>query len=398
MNDFFYLLAVFPLLVCFNGNNPKNISVNEIVQSRSTATLDSLYKYYSVPNSFLLRETYPLDTSHEATYLATQEHKDRPNDYSYLWPYSGTFSAVNALLTVSCDTKYKELLDTKVLPGLEKYFDTTRKPYAYSSYIKTSLQSDRFYDDNIWIGIDFTDVYLVTKDIKYLRKAETIWKFICSGTDDKLGGGIYWVEQKKESKHACSNAPGAVFALKLFAATTDSIYFYKGKEYYEWTKNHLLDLTDYLVYDNIKLSGKVDKTKYPYNSGQMIQAASLLYKFSEDEIYLQDAQNIAKSSYHFFFEDSSDDEKVYRVLKKSDVWFIAVMMRGFLELYYIDNNRTYLEAFKKNLDFAWLNMRDKKGLFYTDWKGLEKDNKKWLLTQAGMVEMYARISEIKFDK
>ena len=34
----------------------------------------------------------------------------------------------------------------------------------------------------------------------YLEKAKLIWKFILSGKDDVLGGGVYWCEQKKESK------------------------------------------------------------------------------------------------------------------------------------------------------------------------------------------------------
>ncbi len=68
---------------------------------------------------------------------------------------------------------------------------------------------------------------MLTKEPKYLQKAQLIWKFIESGTDDNLGGGIYWCEQRKESKNTCSNAPGSVFALKLFEATKDSAYFVK---------------------------------------------------------------------------------------------------------------------------------------------------------------------------
>lgn len=65
----------------------------------------------------------------------------------------------------------------------------------------------------------------------YLEKAKLIWKFILSGKDDVLGGGVYWCEQKKESKNTCSNAPGAVFALKLFQATQDDAYLKKEKSY-----------------------------------------------------------------------------------------------------------------------------------------------------------------------
>ena len=364
---------------------------------RARQTLDSLYLNYSVDNSSLLRENYPFDEQHTVTYLASEEQANIPNQFSYLWPYSGTFSAVNALFEATHDKKYKKLLDSRVLPGLEEYFDTQRVPNAYSSYIRTAPASDRFYDDNVWLGIDFTDTYQMTQEPKYLDKAQLIWKFIESGTDSILGGGIYWSEQKKESKNTCSNAPGSVLALKLFKATNDSSYFEKGKKLYEWTQRNLQDSTDYLYFDNIRLDGKIGKAKFAYNSGQMMQSAALLYQLTKNPIYLKDAQNIAKECFNYFFTDftPATNEEAFRMLKKGDIWFTAVMLRGFIELYRIDKDKTYINAFNKSLSYAWDNARDENGLFNTDLSGKSKDQKKWLLTQAAMVEMYSRLAMIQ---
>ena len=364
---------------------------------RARQTLDSLYLNYSVDNSSLLRENYPFDEQHTVTYLASEEQANIPNQFSYLWPYSGTFSAVNALFEATHDKKYKKLLDSRVLPGLEEYFDTQRVPNAYSSYIRTAPASDRFYDDNVWLGIDFTDTYQMTQEQKYLDKAQLIWKFIESGTDSILGGGIYWCEQKKESKNTCSNAPGSVLALKLFKATNDSSYFEKGKKLYEWTQRNLQDSADYLYFDNIRLDGKIGKAKFAYNSGQMMQSAALLYQLTKNPIYLKDAQNIAKECFNYFFTDftPATNEEAFRMLKKGDIWFTAVMLRGFIELYQIDKDKTYINAFNKSLSYAWDNARDEKGLFNTDLSGKSKDDKKWLLTQAAMIEMYARLATIQ---
>lgn len=364
---------------------------------RARQTLDSLYLNYSVDNSSLLRENYPFDEQHTVTYLASEEQANIPNQFSYLWPYSGTFSAVNALFEATHDKEYKKLLDGQVLPGLEEYFDTQRVPNAYSSYIRTAPASDRFYDDNVWLGIDFTDTYQMTKEQKYLNKAQLIWKFIESGTDSILGGGIYWCEQKKESKNTCSNAPGSVLALKLFKATNDSSYFEKGKKLYEWTQRNLQDSADYLYFDNIRLDGKIGKAKFAYNSGQMMQSAALLYQLTKNPIYLKDAQNIARECFNYFFADftPATNEETFRMLKKGDIWFTAVMLRGFIELYQIDKDKTYINAFNKSLSYAWDNARDEKGLFNTDLSGKSKDQKKWLLTQAAMVEMYSRLAMIQ---
>ncbi len=364
---------------------------------RARQTLDSLYLNYSVDNSSLLRENYPFDEQHTVTYLASEEQANIPNQFSYLWPYSGTFSAVNALFEATHDKKYKKLLDSRVLPGLEEYFDTQRVPNAYSSYIRTAPASDRFYDDNVWLGIDFTDTYQMTQEQKYLDKAQLIWKFIESGTDSILGGGIYWCEQKKESKNTCSNAPGSVLALKLFKATNDSSYFEKGKKLYEWTQRNLQDSADYLYFDNIRLDGKIGKAKFAYNSGEMMQSAALLYQLTKNPIYLKGAQNIAKECFNYFFTDftPATNEEAFRMLKKGDIWFTAVMLRGFIELYQIDKDKTYINAFNKSLSYAWDNARDEKGLFNTDLTGNNKDQKKWLLTQAAMVEMYSRLAMIQ---
>lgn len=389
---FLDLLCVASLTGCVSS---KQVDANPNLE-RAQQTLDSLYTHYSVDNTCLLRENHPFDDKHTVTYLASEEQANMPNLYSYLWPYSGTFSAVNALFETTQDKKYHQLLDERVLPGLNEYFDTTRTPNAYSSYVKSAPASDRFYDDNVWLGIDFTDTYQLTKDKKYLDKAAMIWNFIESGTDDLLGGGIYWCEQKKESKNTCSNAPGSVFALKLFKATNDSAYFKKGKALYDWTKEHLQDSTDYLYFDNVRLDGKIGKAKFAYNSGQMMQSAALLYQLTNNPVYLEEAQNIAKECYNYFFTDfTTTSGESFKMIKKGDVWFTAVMLRGFIELYHLDKNKTYIDAFDKSLSYAWENARDEKGLFHTDLSGNNKDDKKWLLTQAAIVEMYGRLAAIQ---
>lgn len=385
------LVVISIMILLFNSVSAKDQS--GVFLQYSEQALDSLYKYYGVSGSNLLRETFPFDSSLKVTYLAS-EQKDIPNQYSYLWPYSGIFSSVNALSESTADKQYLSLLESKILPGLEEYFDTSRQPFGYSSYIISAPQSDRFYDDNIWLGIDFADLYILTKKSEYLSKAKLIWAFVMSGWDDRLGGGIYWCEQKKNSKNTCSNAPASVFALKLFRATQDSVFFDKGVELYNWTRQNLRDSSDNLYYDNINLNGNVDKAKYSYNSGQMLQAAALLYKLTKKAEYLTEAKEIAKSSYQYFFYDfKNPNGDNFKMIKKGDVWFNAVMLRGFIELYKLDKNGEYLQTFSRDLEYAWKHARTDRGLFESDWTGNSIDDKKWVLTQSAMIEIYARMAQ-----
>ncbi|MGK6351852.1 glycoside hydrolase family 76 protein [Parapedobacter sp. DT-150] len=358
---------------------------------RATATLDSIYALYSANNSLLLRENFPYDSSYRADYLAGGQ-AGSTNPYAYLWPFSGTLSAVSALLEHTKDTAYLSLVDKRIVPALQQYYDPDRKPAAYASYIRAAGPSDRFYDDNIWLGIDFSELYLHSGRQQYLDKATEIWAFVKSGQDSLLGGGVYWCEQKKESKNTCSNAPAVVFALRMFEATKDSAYLAQGREWYAWTKRHLQDPADGLYWDNINLAGRVNKRKYPYNSGQMLQGAVLLYHATNDTGYLEDAKRIAQSGYDYFFEASGGPGGSSRFLKPSNNWFIAVMLRGYVALDEVDGNARYLEAFKQNLDYAWNHGRSANGLFDQDWKSVDIRSRKWLLDQAAMVEMYARIA------
>ncbi|MCS4228850.1 glycoside hydrolase family 76 protein [Sphingobacterium sp. BIGb0165] len=362
---------------------------------RAQKTLDVVYDKYGGAENKLLIEKYPFDENFKADYLNNNEQAGQQKKYAYLWPFSGSFSAVNALMELSKDkADHQKVLDQKVLVGLREYRDEQRTPVGYASYINSAPASDRFYDDNIWLGIDFTDSYIQTKKADYLKNAKEIWAFVKSGEDNKLGGGIYWCEQKKESKNACSNAPAAVFALKLFEATKEKNYLNEGRRLYEWTKTGLQDPDDKLYWDNIHLNGKVDKAKYSYNSGQMLQAAALLYKLTKEKEYLMDAQQLAEACLSYFFQ--TRDGIDFPILKNSNVWFHAVMMRGYISLFEQDGNRKYMDIFAKNLDLAWHKMRDQDGLFDADWT-LEKPKKsKWLLDQCAFVEMYGRLAKFGY--
>ena len=376
-------------VLCF-GNNNSNSYIG-----KSDSTLNQIYKFYkSDVGNHLLNETYPVDPKNVVSYVINQDTTTKKR-VAYLWPTSAVLSGVVAQIENTRDARYKTILDAEISPALAHYNDSTRQPASYQSYLSSDGKQDRYYDDNMWLNIDFADLALSTKDKKYLRKAEEIWKFVASGWDSQLGGGIYWCEQKKESKNTCSNAPAAVAAAKLYEATKNPEYLQWSKKIYAWTKQNLQDKSDFLYYDNVSLKGHIGKQKYAYNSGQMLQTAVLLYNITKDKNYLTDAQNIATGGYNFFFETKADaNGKNVKMLKKGNIWFTAIMLRGYIELYQVDKNKTYLDAFKRSLDTAWENGKDENGFFDEDWTGKEKKPSKWLLAQGAMVEMYARLSII----
>ncbi|MDQ4045285.1 MAG: hypothetical protein M3173_07545, partial [Chloroflexota bacterium] len=93
------------------------------------------------------------------------------NTYSYLWPFSHALAA-SAHLAEHPKTaaRYDREISDR-LDGLEAYWNSSLDPPAYDSYVRPPLGygGDRYYDDNVWIGLDLLRVYRLTGDTAALN-------------------------------------------------------------------------------------------------------------------------------------------------------------------------------------------------------------------------------------
>lgn len=360
---------------------------------RADSLLNTIIKLFNVPKHKLLTETYPRNPEQKITYTINNEGV-KQQETAFLWPYSTFFSGCVSLYKITGDEKYRKLIEKRVKPGLDKYWDTTRSPACYQSYPTFAGKNDRYYDDNDWVALDCCDYYKVTGDTKYLDIAKALHKYIYSGWDNELGGGIYWCEQKRTSKNTCSNAPATVLCMKLYKLTGEKHYLEQAIETYQWTKKNLRDPKDGVYWDNINLKGNIGRAKFTYNSGQMIQAAALLYKETSDVDYLRDAQFTAKGSYEYFCRARKTIKNNEQRFYPSTPWFNVILFRGFKALYEIDQNPLYVKSMMENADFAWKHSRNKEGLFSSDWTGCEQQRFVNLIDNACMIELYAEISDL----
>ena len=329
-----------------------------------------------------------------------------------IWGHGGAFSGYTALKEASeaypaYKAKIASLYDARLLTGIDKFRNTKNgKAEAYAVYPGTG--DERFYDDNIWVGLDMTDLYALTKNANYLDRAKMVWKFVLEGTDTKMGGGVYWKEYGN-SKNTCSSAPAAVLAAKLFMATKDDSYLQSAKDLYAWTKSTLQDPADYIYWDNVTLSDNnnpnssliIAKQKYTYNSGQPMQAAVLLYNITGESKYLTDAQNIAKAAYQKWFIpfNSYTIGESFRILEPGNVWFQAILFRGFIELYKVDGNKTYVKAYQKTLANAWLSKARNRttGLINEDFRGGSTQSNFEVIHQGAILEMLSRLALLEHE-
>lgn len=363
---------------------------------RADTLLQLVIDRYGEKEHGLFTETYPINPKQQVTYLAGNDNnRQKQQEVSFLWPYSGLVSGVVSLYKSTGDRRYKKLMKRLILPGLEAYWDDTRTPHCYQSYPTFNGQSDRFYDDNDWLAIDLCDYYTLTKEQSALDKAKQLHRYIYSGWSDELGGGIYWCEQQKKSKNCCSNAPATVLCLKLYQATQEGHYLKQAIETYRWTQQTLCDPSDHVYWDNVALNGKIAKAKYTYNTGQMIQAGVMLYQATGDKSYLNDAQQSARGAYVHFVKEKptkAGPQPFYPDMP----WFNVILFRGLKTLYEVDKEPLYIRTMIENADYAWQFTRGEEGLLQADWSGNKTDRYKWLLNNASMIEFYSEAGTIRF--
>lgn len=309
-------------------------------------------------------------------YKETAVVEEGKNPYSYLWPLCGMIQANNEIEKVM-DTSG---LVQNTLHIIQAYYDPAPPAPGYASYIMKLKGGDRFYDDNQWIGIACMDAYSREKNPAYLNTGKMIYRYMMTGYDTVLGGGIYWQENRKISKNTCSNGPAIILSLQLYKATNDKKYLDTALMIYNWV-NKNLKAPSGLYYDNIKVgSHRIDSAMYSYNTGTLLQSNVYLYEITKDNQYLKRAISIADSSLPYFYGNGRF---------RDSYWFNAVLLRGYQHLLQYHNDKKYMEAFRQCLNYALANNKSEQGLM------MRKDKVQDLVAQSGMLEILARFTYLE---
>ena len=328
-----------------------------------------------------------------------------------VWGQGAGLSAFVAMREAAMESEVENIyaaMDEMMFKGIQNFYKKDHNIWAYSCY--PAAGNERYYDDNVWIGLDMADWYGLTKEMRYLTQAEAVWRYLIDhGWDETCGGGVHWRELNSHttSKHSCSTAPTAVLGCKLYLLTGEQEYLDWAIKCYDYMLNVLQDKSDHLFYDNVRPGkddpnqpGDIEKNKYSYNSGQPLQAACLLYKITGEQKYLDEAYAIAESCHKKWFIPyrSKELNLTFNIFApKQDMWFNTIMCRGFFELYSIDNNRKYVDDIEKSMIHAWesschqsnnlLNDDDLRGgTTKTSWE---------IRMQGALVELYARLAVLE---
>lgn len=263
---------------------------------------------------------------------------------AYVWHTSVMFSVLTAAARSDPDT-YRPLMQ-KFFTALDGYWDTKVKIPGYEAAPTRGGGNDKYYDDNAWMVITFLEAYEMTRDERYLKRADETLKFVLSGWDEQCGGGIWWHQGHKDgTKNVCANAPAAVGCLRLAkfrAADAAKPLIEQAQKIVDWTVKALQ--ADDGLFDDRKVvaSGEIKRGKLTYNSALMLRSTLGLYRVTGNKEYRDQANRIGKAADWFLNAQTG----VYR----DPVKWAHFMVEADLELYRITKEDYLLTRAKKNAD------------------------------------------------
>ena len=270
--------------------------------------------------------------------------QDRTPDY--VWRQAAAFSAL--LGAARLDPAIYQPILARHFHGLETYWDAKAPIPGYEPAPTRGNGHDKYYDDNAWIVITFLEAFELTHDRAYLARAQETARFVLSGWDDKLGGGIWWhALHKDDSKNTCANGPAAVGFLYLARVGPPGDapkWLEAARKAVDWTTAKL-QATDGLFDDRIIVTtGEVKRGKLTYNSALMLRANLDLYRQTRRANYLDEAKRIGKAA--DFFGD-----KQTGVFRDPFKWS-HFMVEADLDLYRTTREEYLLRRARTNAD-AW---------------------------------------------
>ncbi|MBC8066208.1 MAG: hypothetical protein H7Y17_15355 [Chlorobia bacterium] len=333
----------------------------DVLKARGFEVLEQIRREYYLPKSKLYAEDITADGK-----------KSGP---CFNWGTGVLLSALNS--AAKLDARYK--------PWLREYADASRVywndkgPVPGYDVLPGPKPVDRYYDDNAWMVLALVETYEILGDQKYLDWAEESLKYVLSGWDEKLGGGIYWRESDKKSKNTCSNAPSAA-ACYAVSQYTKGDYSAWGWRILVWQEK-LEDPKDGLYWDNIDLSGKIEKTKWSYNTGLVFRASAMAEAhFTKEGGRASDWRVSPKRAIAHWFDPTTG-------AVKDGGRFAHLLFEGLL----IHSPSDDLKAkIRRALDYSYSNARNSAGRYADRWdRPFNPNQKKFaLIDQASVARAF----------
>jgi len=292
--------------------------------------------------------------------LYGEETKAGRQNKAFLWPSSVQLGALIAAARVEPDMYLLPM--KRYATALRKYRTNYNNRWGMDVW-PGPKPNDRYYDDNAWMLLVLLELYEVSGEAEDLQWAKETYDFVMSGEDTNGGGGIYWHEEKRETKHACTVAPAIAGALRLYQLTGERPYLDTANRLYKWINDKLQD-RDGLYFDKIYMAdGNIETTKWSYSSALMIRANCLFWEVTREQKYLLEAQRIARAAETHWVRTSDS-------LIADDSKFAHKLLEAFGRLSEYDHDPHWKEIVFRCCRSLYEKCRDLHGWYESRWDQL----------------------------
>lgn len=291
---------------------------------------------------------------------------------------TGWWNTANAITAL---TDYTRLTGDSLYLGVIRHtFETCR-----SFDIETAQGGKRtirnfindYYDDEGWWALAWIDFYDLTRESKYLRMAEVIFRDMVKGWSDACGGGIYW-KKPDHGKNAIENELFLLTAIRLHNRCADTSLV-AGRSFLQWAvsdwnwfRQVRLVNQDFLVEDGLDRNCQaVHHDNYTYNQGVILSGLTELGEALKDTLLTGLAVKIATAAIHtLVYPDGILREPTEPHCNQDAIQFKGIFMRHLGALYRKTGNPAFRAFILKNADHLWLYARDpRSGEIGSLWEG-----------------------------
>ena len=262
------------------------------------------------------------------------------------------------------------LVDGLLRTGDERYTKRLAALHKGLLHRNGGVWPNELYDDMEWMALAWLRAYQATQVEVYKETALILWKDIQTGWNTHMDGGIAWQKSQLDYKNTPANAPAVILAARLYQVFGDAKDLEWAKRIYHWLIDHLVDQETGFVWDGMNRSGDgtIDKDwKYTYNQGVFIGGAVELYRITNDQVYLNDANQTLRAA----VKELSD---VYTGVLPDEGngdggLFKGILIRYIGELASVDLSATEAISFlKNNAELLWEKGKaTDEALFGTNW-------------------------------
>ena len=249
---------------------------------------------------------------------------------------------------------FEVILDAFETTGDKKYQTYFRE--LYNNFLirnNSDWTYNEFNDDITWMVLACIRAYKYFGDEEYLKVARFNFDKMYERAAKQPHGTLIWKQSQPNplSTNSCINGPAIVAACYLGEMTGEKEYYDKALSIYDGQRQLLFDAKTGQVYDSRawNADGSIANEGFnswasTYNQGTMLGAATMLYKYTGEKKYKQDANAV----YNYTSNKLTNNNKIISVCQTINgdlCGFKGILMR------YV---RRYAEDLDRKMALQWI--------------------------------------------